>query len=106
VVAQHYVDEHIQDWYGGRFSTHQFAVISDGMKFIAADDYHEELYDLDTDPYEERNIAPHAMEQSRQYRDLLGHWRASVDVKSHPESASPTMDEETLDQLEALGYVR
>jgi arylsulfatase A-like enzyme len=106
VVAQHYVDEHIQEWYGGRFSTEQVAVMWDGLKFISGSDDSEELYDLLSDEAEDRNLVPLATERLSRYRGLLHEWGASVEKKVHPEDATPTMDLETLQQLEALGYVR
>jgi arylsulfatase A-like enzyme len=105
-IAQHYVDEHVQDWYGGRFNAEQIAVIADAVKFIKGTDDSEELYDLRSDRDEERNLVPLDTERLRRFREILNEWRTSTDERVHPEGATPAMDDETLRQLEALGYVR
>jgi Flp pilus assembly protein TadD len=69
-----------------------------GLKYIAAPD--PELYDLASDPGEERNLAPeHAAEAA-----AFGGRLAAIEASARPERPAPD-DPETRARLASLGYV-
>lgn len=70
----------------------------------------EELYDLQKDPGEERNIIASEEELAEKYRNTLEEWRTasqSIHESLPKEDADATahLDEETMQQLKALGYI-
>ncbi len=66
-----------------------------------------ELYDLDTDPLEQDNIAPRNPATLAVMWSHLEAWQAAVDNQPPPREAESTpLDEETIDSLKALGYVQ
>ena len=73
------------------------------MKLIASTSGPPELYDLATDPNEERNLFspgdPRAVELSRQ----LDAWIASA---PHRNAKPQTIDPSTWERLKSLGYVQ
>jgi arylsulfatase A-like enzyme len=66
----------------------------------------EELYDLETDPGETRNVAQQAQVRSAYYRQALHHWTfvlARRGVVAGGEASRPTPEQ--CENLKALGYV-
>ncbi len=72
-------------------------------KFILAP--RPELYDLVADPLEERNLLLDERRTSRRLRDLLDAMVERLGSGAPPAGQTAELDEETLLQLEALGYV-
>ncbi len=65
----------------------------------------DELYDLDADPGEQRNLAAEEPARREELKALLGTARARL--KAPPEARVPVvLDPETQRQLKALGYVQ
>lgn len=79
------------------------ALRDDRFKYIEAPE--PELYDLGTDPREQRNLAREraatGFDMSESLRELV----AAVEFEGEREQVSPDLDEATLSQLRALGYV-
>jgi arylsulfatase A-like enzyme len=104
-IAQHYVDDHVLDWYGGRFSEDQVALIEGHAKFIYSRNDGEELYDLQADWEEKHNLAHVHPGIAEAFREAIQEWIASVDVTDRQNTLLPEIDEATSRKLEALGYV-
>jgi arylsulfatase A-like enzyme len=79
--------------------TQQDAVRSGPWKLIRHDDGTEELYDVESDPGELRNLAAEEPKVARRLGRLLGEH-----VASHPMAAPAPLSEETQRALQALGY--
>jgi arylsulfatase A-like enzyme len=86
-----------------RFHGARRAIVAGYMKLIASTSGPPELYDLATDPNEERNLFspgdPRAVELSRQ----LDAWIASA---PHRNAKPQTIDPSTWERLKSLGYVQ
>ncbi len=89
----------------------QKSVYDDNYKYVYSEVTHkEELYDLKNDPLEKMNIIASEEELAQKYRDSVGEWRtvseniAGTLPKEDADSTSH-LDEETLQQLRALGYI-
>jgi len=80
---------------------------SRGWKYVVRDgDASEELYDLGTDPGETTNLAATEPDRSAELRLQLGAVLRSARQRAVPAPNPGAMDDaETLEQLEALGYV-
>ena len=105
IVAQHYADEHVENWFGGRFNVDQLALVSAGSKYIVSGSAFEELYDLESDPAEHANLSTRNAELLDRLRQELQRWRATVEVKVNMEGVAPEFNREQIRQLETLGYV-
>jgi arylsulfatase A-like enzyme len=74
-----------------------------GLKLILAEEGEAELYDLETDPGETRNLAEARPDDVRRLekrlRERFGAWPPP------PAGELPALDAETLEQLRSLGYV-
>jgi len=88
--------------------TGRFAVRDSGWKLIH--DPREgtsELYSLERDPYERRNVAA---ERPGRAEEILRKLEAWLDALPRPYTATTasavTLDDETIRELKALGYVR
>lgn len=91
---------------GARFaSPHTLhAVRGDGgLKYLRAGDGAEELYDLDDDPHELSNLTADRPEDKARLDGLLD--GLMEERTMGPPAAEQTIDAETRDALEALGYV-
>jgi arylsulfatase A-like enzyme len=74
-------------------------------KYIWSSDGRHELFDLETDPGEERNLTDDQPELAAQMQGQLDTWLASF---RHAETAEPTAavdDQEVLRRLRDLGYI-
>lgn len=78
-----------------------FSVRQGRWKYIAGVEDHEELYDLETDPGELRNVAVRRPDVARRLRALLVEKRASAP----PRRPEALLSDEERRGLEALGYV-
>jgi hypothetical protein len=65
-------------------------------------DGREELYDLESDPRESDNRIEREPEIRARYRESLEDWLAP----GRPHSPTRRLDTETLERLNALGYIR
>ncbi len=63
------------------------------------------LFDLASDPHEERDLYAERPEKAAELRALLAPWEA-LGVRKDEGDDAGDMDEETLRQIEALGYAR
>jgi arylsulfatase A-like enzyme len=62
----------------------------------------EELYDLKTDPAEKFNLAGNEAEMKNTLRKMLEEWEQPI---KHVPVFRPKISQETIDQMESLGYV-
>ncbi len=74
-----------------------------GYKYI--DTPEPELYRPADDPREERNLFRHQRRTARDLKQRLEALTASLDPPSAERRQQPDLDQETLEQLRALGYV-
>jgi arylsulfatase A-like enzyme len=82
------------------------AVRMDGWKLIRHDTGFEELYDLRTDPHEQRNLIDQRGDRAAPLRSVLaGHAAASIERGKAIRSESAPVSPSVLDRLRALGYV-
>lgn len=77
---------------------------TDRYKYIWASDGNHELYDLQADPNEARNVLGECPEVADNLDGLLSEWLASFDA-AIPSDDAPEFDEEVKDRLRALGYL-
>ncbi len=86
------------------------SVTDGGSKLIWASDGKHELYDLSRDPAEERNLVdrPEMAEEVRRLTGLLErlYGRNLRGAVTGPAPAEEDLDEQTREELRALGYVR
>ena len=66
----------------------------------------EELYDLQADPGETRNLASERPELATSMRAQLLLWVANHSLKKKPQPEEVVVDEETLEKLRSLGYIQ
>ena len=66
----------------------------------------EELYDLEHDPGERRDLAPDSPLLTAVYRQMLGRWLADVRREARFEPRPSQLDERDEESLRALGYLR
>ena len=79
------------------------ALRKDSLKFLAAPG-REELYDLSTDPGEKTNLAASQPDEVLRFRSIVRDYLREVsELESSRDEV--TLDERTLEQLKALGYV-
>jgi arylsulfatase A-like enzyme/Tfp pilus assembly protein PilF len=64
-----------------------------------------ELYDLAQDPAEERNLHDEQLARAGELQAQLGELRRQIESDAPTLDSSPDLDERTLSQLQALGYV-
>jgi arylsulfatase A-like enzyme/Flp pilus assembly protein TadD len=79
------------------------ALRSDRFKFI--DVPRPELYDIEQDPAEAQNLYSREPNRSREMTVALDDLRHRIDSGEQPGGTGPEMDERTLAQLQALGYM-
>jgi arylsulfatase A-like enzyme len=96
-------------WPVGRLSPRHgagsLALIVDGLKYLRNDDGSEELFDLDQDPLEERNLAETMPDAVASLRSRLEAWSRTV-AERRPRRAPPApLPAEVEEGLRALGYV-
>jgi arylsulfatase A-like enzyme len=81
----------------------KFGVRGDRWKYIWASNEPEELYDLEADPHELKNIAPaHPEEVSTLKEEMEKYWVLVDKGEIKPQK----LDKETRKELKALGYLR
>ena len=84
----------------------QIAAQDGRYKFIQSVDGREELYDLSTDPGEERDLIEAQPQTAAQLREYLVDWRERVPPFKDPEAKTTlSLSEETIRALRSLGYV-
>ncbi len=96
-------------WPVGRLSLRHgagsLALIVDGLKYLRHDDAPEELFDLDQDPLEERNLAEAMPNALARLRSQLEAWSRAA-AEREPRPAPPaSLPAEAEEGLRALGYV-
>lgn len=80
------------------------AIVRDGYKYVWSPDEPDLLFDLRTDPEEKANIIDKEPERSASMRAEIEAWVANH-AGSGPE-VRDGMDDETLEELKALGYIQ
>ncbi len=83
------------------------SVREDGWKAIFSSDGKAELYDLEADPGETRNLAVQHPERMQTMRARLDEWLASIGVSAESELEaleSGDLDSAIVKRLQALGY--
>jgi len=76
-----------------------------GTRYKFIDTPQPELFDVVTDGHEENNILLTERRASRQMKDQLDAMLEEIEAQGRGSSRLPEMDEETLAQLQALGYL-
>jgi len=85
----------------GDFVEHEYAVIDGGWKLIEhRDGVTCELYHLETDPKEQRDLCAEEPEKAAKLRALLDAWKAETPLR-----VEASENDEALERLEALGYL-
>jgi arylsulfatase A-like enzyme/Tfp pilus assembly protein PilF len=79
------------------------SVRTERYKFIEAPE--PELYDLAIDPREEHNLLREDRRTAREMRDRLLELRERVEAEAPAAGERAELDDETLERLQALGYV-
>lgn len=64
-----------------------------------------ELYDIQADPAEARNIVEERSELRREMEELLSDWAHSIASRAPAAAEDVEVDPETLEQLQLMGYV-
>ncbi len=72
-------------------------------KLLTGDQY--ELYNTDEDPLDEHNLAGQGIKVEKELARHLAKWFAYWNDYSPPTAISPEVLQETLEGLQALGYV-
>ncbi|MCW5978108.1 MAG: sulfatase-like hydrolase/transferase [Bryobacteraceae bacterium] len=85
------------------YPARQNAVFQDNLKLISFADGALELYDLGSDPLEQRDLGSRASAAAGLRREL-DHWLESVPMSAQP--SRKDLDPQTLERLKALGYIR
>jgi arylsulfatase A-like enzyme len=106
IVAEHDVGPGYRSTFGGRFASEHTALIEDGYKLILSKTGDAELFNLSEDPGETENLAGSREYLSLQLSAAVEEWRNSVTVKDLETAPVPELDEESLRNLKALGYMQ
>jgi len=106
IISQHYADAHIQKWFGGQFGSDQISLIGKRYKLISSMGEARALYDFYSDPKENINLVTENLEESQYLLGKLRQWRDSVDTRLSDAKRLPNLDDATVEQLKALGYLR
>jgi arylsulfatase A-like enzyme len=88
--------------WGHRFNRVRTALFEWPYKFIHSTDGHHELYDLERDPTESRNLVRENLEVGRRLFSTLRDYKKERESAAEPEDV--TLTEEQLEQLRSLGY--
>jgi arylsulfatase A-like enzyme len=65
----------------------------------------EELYDLQTDPNEQKNLAKEDRDLTATFVDRMFQWLAEIEAKAATEGKEVIADENMLEKLRSLGYI-
>lgn len=88
-----------------RHLTGQQAVIKNGWKLITKDKGHPELYDLANDPAEAQNLVSTFTEKADELSIFLKKYKKN-ETDKYRAGKPGGVDQETMDSLRALGYVK
>jgi len=105
IVSEHYVGPNYRNTYDGHFFEELVSVVEGDLKYIHSGRKQSELFDLSDDPTEIRNIAGDGTGRSDLLLLLLEQWRETVEVKELDAESLPGLDDGTLRNLKALGYI-
>ena len=92
------------DWDPTPFRRRLTALYEDRYKLIWASDGSHELYDLEADPNEERDLAASDPERLETLLDSLGDVLGAVNLYEYDGTFEEELSEEQRQRLEALGY--
>lgn len=93
-----------QPW-GERFQRERFALFAERWKLILSTDGQDELFDLEADPSESRNLAA---EHPKLFETLAARLRAAVEAGAASPGSSveaPELSDAQLEELRRLGYL-
>jgi arylsulfatase A-like enzyme len=93
-----------QPW-GARFQRERFALFAERWKLILSTDGQDELFDLEADPRESRNLAA---EHPKLFEVLAARLRGVVETGAPAAGGpvdAPELSEEQLEELRRLGYL-
>ncbi len=105
IIAEHYSDASMLEWYGGRFRDNQRAIIRDSFKFILSEQGEKELYNIHDDELENFNLMFDKSEQASFLNNELQEWKNNVPIKLLNADDIPQLDESTKEKLKSLGYI-
>jgi len=86
-----------------RFRRIERAIVTDGLKLIVSTAGKRELYDLEDDPEDARDLAAARPEVAQRLDRVVNRWVATVKPS---DGGSRTLDPKTVERLKSLGYVR
>ncbi len=96
-------------WPAGRPSLRHgagsLALVVDGLKYLRNDDAPEELFDLDRDPLEQRNLAETMPDTVARLRARLEAWSRAAAGRGARPAPPASLPAELEEDLRALGYV-
>jgi arylsulfatase A-like enzyme len=98
------VAEQHPDWDATRWRQTLRTVVRDGRKLIRASDDRVELFDLTTDPLEDRNLVAEEAATAAELRDDLEAFAGTLSLCS-PAGEQLEMTPEQIERLKALGYL-
>lgn len=91
--------------WGFRFQRSRTALYEWPFKFILSSDGNHELYNLDVDPYELRNLAASELQRTEKMMERIKIWRDQALRYPKVPPAARDLTEEEKQTLEALGYL-
>jgi len=104
IIAQHYTDHVVLNWFGGSFGKDKIALIQNGYKLITTSGKIQELYDLPSDPEEKNNLIEKEIYIAELLHEKLKPWIDLVDKKTTTMEDLPELDDHSLERLKSLGY--
>jgi arylsulfatase A-like enzyme len=87
------------------FGRRRAIVLGDHHLIGALENDRLELFDFRRDPLELHDLSAEQPEIASHLRSLAKEWQDGLDRRGMPESEVPTLDEETVKSLQALGYL-
>lgn len=106
IISEHYVGPNYKNTYNGRFYERLTSLIEENYKFIFSESNRHEMYDILKDSDEVNNLIEADKEKSNNLLTAIEDWKHSVEVKDLDQESLPDLNEATLRDLRALGYIR
>ncbi len=106
IVSEHYAGSNYRHTYGDRYFRRMTSLVEGNSKYIRSVDAQDQLFDLSADPREEVNLLPGRPESGEELLSRIESWENAVDVRAAEERDLPKLNDEALENLRALGYIR